>query len=196
MGKKYNWLILLAILPLVVALGCGEMGKVEQGRVVAVDKNKDTVTFIVDVKHDTANPDYSGAAMTFALPKDPNERGAEPKFGLRMKLDPKTRELIIYDPASQSMKKISYTLIDQKDNVGKNSPLVADKKFPIVDKEKKAITVYSGRQKLLVTFSVPDEYMGLPDYTWEAGDEVRIYFKEAGQALRFMNISTTDIFKK
>jgi hypothetical protein len=94
------------------------------------------------------------------------------------------------------MKKISYTLIDQKENVGKNSPLVAGKKFPIVDKDKKAITVFSGRQRLLVTFSVPEEYMAMPDNTWEAGDEVRIYYKEAGKAARFMNITRTDIFKK
>jgi hypothetical protein len=196
MGKKLNWLILLTILPIALALGCGEQGKVEQGRVIAFDKTKETVTFIVDTKHDTANPDYSGAPLTFALPKDPMERGEDPKAGLRMKLDTKTREIVIYDPAAKSMKKITYTLIDQKENVGKNSPLVADKKFPIVDKEKKAITVYSGRQKLLVTFSVPEEYMAMPDNTWEAGDEVRIYYKEPGKAARFMNITKTDIFKK
>ena len=94
------------------------------------------------------------------------------------------------------MAKINYTLIDQKENVAKNSPLVEGKKFPIVDKDKKAITVYSGRQKLLVTFSVPEEYLALPNNTWEAGDEVRVYYKEPGKALRFMNITRTDIFKK
>ena len=196
MGKKLNWLILLTILPLALALGCGEQGKVEQGRVIAFDKAKETVTFIVDTKHDTANPDYSGAPVTFALPKEPMERGEDPKAGLRMKLDTKTREIVIYDMLTKGMKKINYTLIDQKENVAKDSPLVAGKKFPIVDKEKKAITVYSGRQKLLVTFSVPDEYLALPDNTWEAGDEVRIYYKEPGKAARFMNITKTDIFKK
>jgi hypothetical protein len=199
MGKKLNWWALVASLTATLVLGafgCGEMGKVEQGRVIAFDKAKENVTFIVDTKHDTANPDYSGAPLTFALPKDPMERGEDPKAGLRMKLDTKTREIVIYDPASQGMKKITYTLIDQKENVGKDSSLVAGKKFPIVDKEKKAITVYSGRQKLLVTFSVPDEYLALPDSTWEAGDEVRIYSKEAGKAARFMNITKTDIFKK
>jgi hypothetical protein len=196
MGKKLSWLTLFAILPLVLVLGCGEQGKVEQGRVIAFDKAKETVTFIVDTKHDTANPDYSGAPLTFALPKDPMERGEDPKVGMRMKLDTKTREIIIYDPASQGMKKITYTLIDQKENVGKDSPLVVGKKFPIVDKEKKAITVYSGRQKLLVTFSVPEEYLALPDNTWEAGDEVRIYYKVPDKAARFMNITRTDIFKK
>jgi hypothetical protein len=196
MGKKLNWLILLTILPIALALGCGEQGKVEQGRVIGFDKTKETVTFIVDTKHDTANPDYSGASLTFTLPKDPMERGEDPKAGLRMKLDTKTREIIIYDPAAKGMKKITYTLIDQKENVAKDSPLVAGKKFPIVDKEKKAITVYSGRQKLLVTFSVPEEYMAMPDNTWEAGDEVRVYYKEPGKALRFQNITKTDIFKK
>ena len=150
----------------------------------------------MDTKHDTANPDYSGAPLTFVLPKEPMERGEDPKVGMRMKLDTKTKEIVIYDPASKSMKKINYKLIDQKENVAKNSPLVVDKKFPIVDQDKRAITVYSGRQKLLVTFSVPDEYLGLPANTWEAGDEVRIYYKEPGKAARFMNITKTDIFKK
>lgn len=196
MGKKLSWLILIAVLPLVLVWGCGEQGKVDQGRVIAFDKAKETVTFINDVKHDAANPDYSGAPVTFALPKDPAERGEDPKPGLRMKLDTKTREIVIYDPASKALKKIKFTLIDQKENVGKTSPLVVDKKFPLVDQEKKAITVYSGRQKLLVTFSVPEEYLTWPANTWEAGDEVRIYYKEPGKAARFMNITRTDIFKK
>jgi hypothetical protein len=196
MVKRLSWLTLFTSLPLILVLGCGEQGKVDQGRVIGFDKKKETVTFIIDVKHDAANPDYSGAPVTFVLPKDPAERGEDPKVGMRMKLDPKTREIVIYDPATKSMKKITYTLIDQKEKVGKNDPLVVGKKFPIVDQEKKAITVYSGRQKLLVTFSVPEEYMGLPDNTWEAGDEVRVYYKEPGQAKRFMNITKTDIFKK
>jgi hypothetical protein len=196
MGKKLRWMTLFAILPVILALGCGEQGKVDQGRVIAFDKNKETVTFIIDVKHDTANPDYSGAPVTFALPKDPAERGQDPKAGMRMKLDTKTKEIVFYDSATNSMKKINYTLIDQKENVAKNSPLVADKKFPMVEKDKKAITVYSGRQKLLVTFSVPEEYLALPANTWDAGDEVRVYYKQPGKAARFMNITRTDIFKK
>ncbi len=196
MGKRLNWILLLIVLPMALVLGCGEQGKVEQGRVIGFDKAKESVTFIVDVKHDAANPDYSGAPVTFALPKDPHERGEDPKAGMRMKLDTKAKEIVIYDPATKGMKKIAYTLIDEKDGVAKDNPLVADKKFPEVDKAKKTITIYSGRQKLLVTFSVPDEYLSLPDNTWDAGDEVRIYYKEPGQAARFMNISKTDIFKK
>ena len=199
MGKKLNWWAFVACLAatlLLGGLGCGELGKVDQGRVIAFDNAKATVTFINDVKHDPANPDYSGAPMTFALPTDPADRGEDPKAGKRMKLDTKAREIVIYDAGTQTMKKITYTLIDQKENVAKDSPLVVAKKFPIVEKDKKAITVYSGRQKLLTTFSLPDEYFSLPDDTWEAGDEVRVYYKEPGKALRFMNITRTDIFKK
>ena len=199
MSKKFYWWALVGSLSMALVLGglgCGELGKVDQGRVIAFDKDKETVTFIIDVKHDPANPDYSGAPVTFALPKNPDERGEDPKAGLRMKLDTKTREIIIYDTAAQDFKKINYNLIDQKENVGKESPLVAGKKFPIVDRNKKAITIYSGRQKILTTFFVPDEYLTLSENTWEAGDEVRVYYKEPGKCLRFMNITRTDIFKK
>jgi len=196
MGKKFCWLTLLAILTAGLLLGCGEMGKVEQGRVIGFDNAKATVTFIHDVKADPGNPDYSGAPLTFALPTDPMDRGEDPKAGMRMKLDAKAKEITIYDPPTKSFKKITYTLIDQKEKVSKDDPLVKGKKFPMVDRTKKAITIYSGRQKLLTTFSVPDEYMGLPDNTWEAGDEIRIYYKEPGKALRFQNITKTDIFKK
>ncbi len=199
MGKKVSWWALVASLATTLVLGglgCGELGKVDQGRVIAFDKEKATVTFINDVKHDPANPDYSGAPITFSLPKEPMDRGEDPKAGKRMKLDAKTREIVIYDTGTQSMKKISYTLIDQKEGVAKDDPLVKGKKFPLVEKDKKAITIYSGRQKLLTTFSLPEEYFALPDDTWEAGDEVRVYYKEAGKALRVMNITRTDIFKK
>lgn len=94
------------------------------------------------------------------------------------------------------------TIVDLQQPVDKDHPLVYDKaakkakKFPVIDQEKRTITVYSGRQKMLCTFSVPDNYFAYPESTWDAGDEVRIYFKTAGQALRFMNVSKTDIFKK
>src|SRR4030067_1002910 len=104
MCKKVSWEALvdsLAATLLLGGFGCGELGKVDQGRVIAFDKARETVTFVSDVKRDTANPDYSGAPLTFALPKDPMERGEDPKAGLRMKLDTKSREIAIYDLASQ-----------------------------------------------------------------------------------------------
>ena len=197
MLKKYCGLTLLVILPLILAYGCGEMGKVDQGRVIEFDKAKGTVTLIRDMKADPKSPDYSHLPpMVYEIPKDPDEMGPEPKAGQRMKLDAKTKQIIIFDQASQNFKKIDYSLIDQKEGVDPGDPLVKDKKFPLVDKEKKSITLYSKRQKLLTTFSVPDEYFAFPVGAWDAGDEVRIYYKEAGKARRLMNISKTDIFKK
>lgn len=198
MYKKSSWFhkVLMA-LPLVLVVGCGDYGKVDQGRVVKYDKDKRVVTLIRDAKADPANPDYNHLPpVTYSMPLDPMETGAEPKAGQRMKLDAKSRQIVIFDPASQNFKTIDYTLIDQKESVDKTDPLVKDKKFPAVDRDKKTITVYSGRQKILTTFSVPDEYFSMPDSTWDAGDEARIYYKKDGQAQRFMNISKTDIYKK
>jgi hypothetical protein len=87
-------------------------------------------------------------------------------------------------------------MIDNKEGIERDNALVKDKKFPAVDREKKTISIYSARQKTLTVLSVPDEYYALPDKTWDAGDEVRVYYKQDGVALRFMNISKTDIFKK
>lgn len=204
MAKNRTWIYaLLFILPLVFAAGCSDYAKVDQGRAIKFDKEKHVVTIIRDEKADPANPDYSHLPpMTYSLPTDPAEMGPEPKAGLRMKLDTKTRQIIIFDTAAQNFKTINYTLIEEKDNVAKDDPLVFNKaenkakKFPSVDREKKTISIYSGRQKIFVTFSLPDEYFALPDYTWDAGDEVRVTFKETGKALRFMNISRTDIYKK
>ncbi|MHC1727155.1 MAG: DUF4881 domain-containing protein [Syntrophobacteraceae bacterium] len=203
MARYYRFIItMLLILPLGFLAGC-EYGKVDQGRVVKLDKEKGIVTLIRDVANDSQNPDYTHLPpMIYTLPSDPAEMGPEPKAGQRMKLDTKKHEITIFDPVSQNFKTIAYTLIDQKENVAKTDPSVYDdsqgkpKKFPAVNKEKKTITIYSERQHILTTFSLPDEAFSLPESTWDAGDEARIYFKEAGKALRFMNVSKTDIYKK
>lgn len=199
--KKWCWMMVTAVIPIFIVTGCGELGKVDQGRAVQFDKIKGTVTIIRDIKADSQNPEYTHLPpMTYALPADPKEMGPDPKPGLRMKLDTKNKEIVIFDPTAHNFKTIKYTLIDQKEDIGKDNPLVVDgqkpKKFPAIDREKKTITIYSKRQKILTTLSVPEEYFALPDYTWDNGDEVRIYYKEEGKSLRFMNITKTDIFKK
>ena len=192
-----------AILLPIFLFGCAEFGTVDQGRAIEFDKEKGIVTLIRDVKHDAKNPDYSFLPpVTYQKPVDPQEMGADPKAGYRMKLDTKKKQIVIFDKAAQNFKTIDYVSIDEQENIDRNHPLVYDKltekakKFPAVDRDKKQITIYSPRQKILVTISVPAEYFVLPDYTWDSGDEVRIYFKEPGKALRLMNISKTDIFKK
>ena len=77
MMKKCFWMCLLVSLPLVFLFGCTEEGKVDQGRVVAFDKDKQLVTIIRDKKMDTVNPEYSFLPpLVYALPQDPAERGA------------------------------------------------------------------------------------------------------------------------
>ncbi len=187
----------ITLLPLALLAACGELGKVDQGRVIEYDKAKGLVTLIQDKKAEPGAPDYNTLPPhTYTVPADPREMGPEPKAGKRMKLDADKREIVIFDTASQNFKTIKFDLVDKKAGVSKDDPLVAGKTFPIIDRDKRTITVYSGRQKLLLVFTVPDEYFALPPDTWEAGDEVRIYYKEPGKALRLMNITKTDIFKK
>jgi hypothetical protein len=170
---------------------------VDQGRVVAFDKDKKLVTIIRDKKIDTLNPDYTHLPpLTYTLPEDPAETGPLPKAGNRMKLDAEKNQIIIFDPKAQNFKSIDFKPVEKKTGVEKDDPLVKGKKFPVVDKQKKTVTIYSSRQKILETISLPEEYFALPDSTWDAGDEVRIYYKQEGKSLRFMNISQTDIFKK
>jgi hypothetical protein len=195
---------LLAILSLIGTVGCSEkdFGKVDQGRTISFDKDKKTVTFIRDISADPAKPDYSHLPpVTYQLPSDPAETGPDPKAGLRIRLDTAKSQIVIFDPATQNFKTIPYQLVDQKEKVEKDFPLVFDrdtgqpKKFPVVDRDQKTITLYSSRQKTLTRISVPDEYLVLPDFTWDSGDEVRVYYKEEGKALRFMNITKADLFK-
>ncbi|MBF0411271.1 MAG: DUF4881 domain-containing protein [Desulfamplus sp.] len=187
----------LAVVLVMVITGCNDEGKVIQGRVIAYDKENKKVTFIEDKSIIKGKPEYTLLPpVVFTTPEDKNEMGAHPSVGQRMKLDVDKNTINIFDTATQQFKEIAYTLIERKDNVSKDSPLVRDKKFPIVDKNAKSIQIFSKRQKILVTFSLPEEYFSLPDETWAAGDEVRIYYKEPGKALRMMNITTTDLFKK
>lgn len=199
MIQRTGWIVALLVLSLVCAAGCSDkdFGKVDQGRVIEFDKDKGTVTFIRDLKADPGKPDYSYLPpMTYSLPKEPMEVGPEPKAGYRMKIDLKKNQLIVFDKAAANFKTIDFKMIDNKEGIERDNALVKDKKFPLVDREKKTISIYSARQKTLTVVSVPDEYYALPDKTWDAGDEVRVYYKQEGVALRFMNISKTDIFKK
>lgn len=199
--------ILLAVAATSMALslvGCkGDFSKVEQGRTIAFDKEKKEVTLIHDSAMNTQKPVYDVLPPSvFKLPVDPKETGPEPKAGQRMKLDTDNKKIVIFDTTTQKLVDIPITIVDLQQPIDKEHPLVYDKtenkakKFPAIDKEKKTITIYSGRQKMLCTFSVPDNYFSYPPSTWEAGDEVRLTYKTAGQSLRFMNVSKTDIYKK
>jgi hypothetical protein len=204
MNVKHILLTMAAAAMAMTLTACKEdYGKVEQGRVIAFDKDKKEVTLIHDSAMDPQKPVYDVLPPSvFKLPTDPAETGPEPKAGQRMKLDTDKKIIVIFDTKTQKLVDVPITIVDLQQPIDKEHPLVYDKaekkakKFPVVDKEKKTITVYSGRQKMLCTFSVPEQYFSYPDSTWDAGDEVRLYYKTAGQSLRFMNVSKTDIFKK
>jgi len=185
---------------LVFAAGCANSGsvagKVEQGRAVAFDKQNGVVTLILDSAPKSDQPKYDVLPpVAVKLPVDPNEIGPAPEAGRLLSFDTKKRTVVFFDPASATIKTVSYQPVDEQNAVSRDDPRVAKMKFPAVDRQKKTVTIYSRRKKLLLTFAVPDEYLALPDDTWKSGDEVRYYYKQPGQALRLMNVSKTDLSK-
>jgi hypothetical protein len=196
MLKKRYWKFLLVALPLAALFGCVQDGKVDQGRVVAFDADKRLVTIIRDVKMDPIHPQYSHLPpIVYELPADPAETGPLPKAGRRLKLDADNNQIVLFDPATQNFKRVDFTPIEKIMNVTPDDARVKGKKFPIIDRDKKTMTIYSSRQRIYETVKVADEYLALPESTWEAGDEVRIYYKQDGKSLRFMNLTQTDLFK-
>ncbi len=192
--KTRRWIIELIFIPLLILIGCKEKEKVDRGRVIAFDRIKGKITLIRDKKFDLQSPDYSQLPpVTYVLFNDLPRIDLNLTVGLRMKLNAETNQIIIYDPTEQKFKTINYTLLTKKEGIAIENPLVFDtdkrrpKTFPIIDREYKMITVYSRRQQILTTFTLPEKYFDLPEYTWNAGDEVRIYYKEEGKALRLIN---------
>ena len=196
----------LLVLAALALAGCGDYGQVEQGRTVAFDKAASTVTIIKDAGIDAKNPQYTVLpAHTFKLPDDPAERGADPVAGLRINLDVKTNAITMYNPKTQQFEKLSFTMLQKEENVSvrRQHPLVYDattkkaRPFPVVDAEKKTVTIYSGRQELYTVIKLSDEdFAKYGEKDWNAGHDVRIYYKEPGKALRYMNVSTTDITRR
>jgi hypothetical protein len=200
MLKKYSVSFILVFA--FMTIGCGEYGKVDQGRVIACDKANKTITIILDKSADRKKPDYTLLpAVEYKLPDDPAEMGPEPKSGRLMKLDLEKKEAVVYSLEQKDILAIAFTVVEQK-NAPASDPLVFDKAankprpFPVIDLQKKTITTYLGKLKTLLTFSVPEQYLALPSDAWAFGDEVRIYYKEKGKSLRLMNVTQTDIFKK
>ena len=170
--------------------GC-ELGRVEQGRAIAFDEAARTVTVVYDTNSNAVNPLYNKMPpVTFKLPDKPEETGPLPNTGRCRKVDTDTGQVTIYDEQKQNLVSVPVTVLKQE-KVG--SP-PKNRKFPEIQNSQ--ITLYAARQKEIITFTVPEEYASYPPDTWAIGDEVRIYFKQEGQALRFMNVSQTNIYKR
>jgi len=177
--------------------GCGGTGSVNQGQVVEFDGAKGLVVLIQDSNYpNPASPKFDVLPpLRVGVPVDKREMGPAPDAGKLLALDCEKKQLVVFDAASQGFRTINFTLIGRRDNVYGDDSRVAGVRFPVVDRDKRTITVYRSKERRLATFSVPDEIFGLPADCWRTGDEVRYYYKDPGQALRMMNITKTDIHK-
>lgn len=194
---KIRSLLLSLVLVLSFALAaCDFDGGVEQGRTVGYDEAAKTVTVVVDTTLDQHNPHYSGGVHTFKLPTNPLDMGPAPVAGGRLMLEMDKGMILYYDREDKKVKELPVQFTNVEKNVRPKA--VADKKFPIIDKAACTVTVYSPRLESIVTFKVPEDAIDLPEYTWIAGDEARIAFRNEskGDAIRFMNVSKTNIFTR
>lgn len=205
-------LLPLLVLAGLMLAGCGDYGKVEQGTVVAVAKDK--VTIIVDNNMDPKKPaDYSSkiALHDYVLPPVGDERGAEPSAGMCLHLDIAKKIITMYNPKEKKVEKISFEVLDdinrgirlnRRNEVVHNVRVIrpaAD--FPVVDEANKTVQLFyrrlEGNQSRLTIIKLADaDFAKYQQKEWGAGDEVRIYYKEPGKALRFMNITKTDITRR
>ena len=172
-----------------VLAGCGPLGKVEQGRVIAYDPQTRQVTLIREDAAATRSGPGVLPPVTIAAPTDPNEMGPAPAAGGLLILDAKNRRIVIYDRGTQAFRTFPYTPLAERRNVAKSPGP------PVVDRGKKTITLFAAKDRTLITFGASDELLAMPADTWQAGDVVRYYYKDPGQALRLMNVTRTDLSK-
>ena len=181
-----------ALLPAIAGLaglaGCLRFGQVNEGRVIAYDKERGLVTLISDSNfQDPTRPRYDVLPpVTVKIPENPREMGPAPAAGKLMSLDAASRRITFYDSASQTFRTVDY----QPGGEPAGGP------YPAVDRQRKTVTLMVSSETRPLTISLPDELLSLPEDTWSMGDVVRYYYKDPGQALRMMNVTRTDLTKK
>jgi hypothetical protein len=121
--------------------------------------------------------------------------GPQPEVGRLLQLDAQEQRMVVFDAVAGALVTVPFQTVSKQTGVFRDDARVAGKRFPIVGKDRKTVTVYNSGQRMLLTFTIPDQYLSMPEETWRLGDEVRYYWKEPGKALRFMNITKTDIQK-
>jgi hypothetical protein len=184
-----------AITALALAVSCGTMGYVEQGRVVEFDSAAGVILLILDSNYkEPSTPRFDVLPPErVRIPQARNEMGPVPEAGRLLGLNWEQKQMLIFDPASQGLKNVGFQLLERFDGVRADDPRVAGMQLPAVDRQKGSVTLYEPRRRQLVTVAVAAEYLNLPAQTWRAGDEVRYYYKERGQALRLMNVTKTNL---
>jgi hypothetical protein len=143
---RYMVLIILAVM--LAATGCNDFGRVDQGRVIAYDKNENTIVMIRDKSPDSKTPDYTDLPpVSFKLPDDPHETGPEPRAGKMIKIDPDKNEAVIFVEGSNDIETVSFNVVEQK-KVEPKDPLITDpetrkmRNFPMIDQQTRTISVY------------------------------------------------------
>ncbi len=170
---------------------CAGFGKVEQGLVIATDGK--VLTLILD-SNPTGDPRYDRLPpVQVRIPEDPDQMGPAPAAGKLLSLDVEAGRLTAYDEARGEILTIGFELVERIGHVYADDPRVKDGAVPRVNAGAATVTLYWPRTRELVTIRVDPKYLHLPLDTWRAGDEVRYYFKEPGQALRVMNVSKTHL---
>lgn len=163
------------------------------GRVVAYDKAEKKVTFIED-KLGWSNPKRPEftvlPAKEVVLPEDPGDM--MPKAGGRLRVDYEKKEIIIYNDKTGAIDTFGIELVNRTDNVEPDNALVSEdgkpKRFPVVDKAKSEITIYSRRQKNVCTIKVPEKYMELADAVWDDGHNIKLTM-DGDKVTQFTNLS-------
>ncbi|MBI4876016.1 MAG: DUF4881 domain-containing protein [Acidobacteria bacterium] len=185
------------ILMLAASCGCGGLGRVNQGQVVGFDREKGLATLILDSNPaDPLHPRYDTLPPAVVrIPHDPREMGPLPDAGTLLAVDLEKSELVMFDPATQGLRSIPFTLVDRQDKIALDDARVARAKLPRVDREQRTVTIYLSKRRQLLTISVAPEVLNLPADRWRVGDEVRYYFKSPDRALRLMNVTKTDVNK-
>lgn len=174
--------------------GCG-FGRVNQGQVIEYRQAEGLVTLISDSNYrDPAHPRFDILPpVTIHVPADRREMGPAPEAGKLLQLDRRNRRAVIFDSRAGSLRTVAFHLTAEQTGVGPGDARLRANRFPVVDRAHKAITIYSPRDRTIMTFSVTEECFALPDDSWKIGDEVRYYYKDPQRALRLMNVTKTDL---
>ena len=192
MNMTKAWKVLIAV-GLCMGLASPALAADTYGRVVAYDKVAKKVTFIEDALA-WANPKRPEFTVLppklVTLAEDPGDMA--PKAGGRLRIDYGEKLITIYNPSTEKIETFNVEVVGITPDVMPDSPLIQEngkmKKFPVVDKAKAEITIYSKRQNNLATVRVPADYMKLDDAVWDDGHNIKLLIEgDAGK--NFVNIS-------
>ena len=188
-----NLMKLLLAAVLCLGLATPALGADTYGRVVAYDKGAKKMTFIEDSLgwSNPKRPEFTVLpAKEVVLAEDPGDMA--PKAGGRLRIDLEKKEIIIYNGQTKTIDTFAVEVVSNQGDVEPGNPLLLtdgkEKKFPMVDKAKCEVTIYSKRQKSLSTIKVPQKYMELPDSVWDDGHNVKLTV-EGDKGTNFVNLS-------